>query len=270
MDYELLPINIVILQYKERRRLTMRYIIEEISSPKNAENVGRSALVIEEDGGRMLLSAPAIVPDIPRVVVQAFDPDRDIFYRSREKLTPEELSEEIEIHIPEPLSARMKDRIASSSIAGLALMQYVPADCHAISPLSALEGMLRATGSVNSAILQADNGGLLFVRSAGEDITAHASDYSLKTFLDLSYDGRENVFPDFHASEIIFSGSDIGVFDNFDLGDTLETARRISISDFTSICDFTDDAAILVQMNPHLYTLAIGAASVFVAIMSEA
>jgi len=164
----------------------------------------------------------------------------------------------------------MKDRIAASSITGLVLMQYVPAECHAISPLAALEEILRATGSVNSAILSADNGGLLFVRRSGADITAHASDHSLKTFLELSYDERENIFPDFHASEIILSGPDIDGFENFDLGGSLETGRRISISDFTSICDFADDAAIIVQMNPHLYTLAIGAAAVFAAIVSEA
>src|ERR1700722_9143679 len=135
----------------------MRYTIEEITSPKTVENAGRSALVVEQNGGKLLLSAPAIVPDVQRVVVQAFNPGRDVLFNSPEKLTPEELSEEIAIHVPDSLRARIKERVAASSVAGLALMQYVPADCHAISPLAALEEILHKTGSVNSAILQADN-----------------------------------------------------------------------------------------------------------------
>jgi len=73
----------------------MRYIIEEISSAKTGTYAGRSALVVEYDGGKLRLSAPQIAPDIPRIIVQAFNRECDIFYRSPEKLTPEELSEEI-------------------------------------------------------------------------------------------------------------------------------------------------------------------------------
>jgi len=248
----------------------MRYTIEEISSPKTVENDGRSALVIERDDGKLLFSAPQILPDLPRIVVQGFNPERDIFYRAPEKLTPDELAEEIGIHIPQPLRSRMKDRVTASSIAGLVLMQFVPADRLAISPLVALEEILRAIGSVNSAILEAGNGGLLFVRRAGTEINALASAHSLKEFLNMTIAERENIFPYFNASEIIISGSEVDNPENLDLSDKLETARRISISDFSSIADFADDAAILVQQNPHLYTLTIGAASVFATIASDA
>jgi hypothetical protein len=255
--------------FKVFRSLPMRYITEEIFSANTGSNAGRSALLAEFDGGKLLLGIPTAEVGTARLVVQSFDPERDIFYRSPEKLTPEELSEEIAIHLPESLRARMKERVAASSIGDLVLMQYVPSQVHSISPLAALEEILHAVGDVNSAILQADNGGLLFVRKAGSDIRAHASTHSLKEFLNLDHTERETIFPDFHASEIILSGSDIDHFENFNLGERLETARRISIADFATLCDFTEEAAILVDLNPHRYTLTIGTAYVLSSILSE-
>src|ERR1017187_4257797 len=110
----------------------MRYTIEEISSANTGEKAGRSALLAEYIGGKLLLGTPTAEVATPRIVMQAFNPKRDIFYRSPERLTPEELSEEIAIHLPESLRARIKERAAASSLGDLVLMQYVPAEVHSI------------------------------------------------------------------------------------------------------------------------------------------
>jgi hypothetical protein len=194
------------------------------------------------------------------VVVQAFDPIHDIFYHTQEALTPEELAEEVEIHVPRTLLQKLNSRVVPGTLGGLVLMQHISTSSPTISPLAALKEVLEATGSVNFAILQADNGGILFVRNAGMQFHAGASAHSLKEFLKYSKEERERTFPDFHTSEIILSGYDL------DLGPEI-TSRRVAISDFTPICEFASEAGTLVETNPHRYTLVIGAAAVYAEIL---
>jgi len=219
-----------------------------------------------EDGKLIAADSAGILPS---VTVQAFRPEHDIFYHTPEPLTPAELHEEVAIHIPQTLHESLNDRVFPSTLGSLVLMQYTNPVYPSISPLAALREILLADGSVNSAILQADNGGLLFVRKAGEHFEAHASAHSLKTFLALPEDERDTIFPDFVASEIIMSGYDLDHFEELNLG-PLEESRRIAVSDFLSISTFTEDALKAVELEPHLYTLCIGAASVFAQITKEA
>jgi hypothetical protein len=241
----------------------MQFKIGSSSAAREAESV---SLLFEIAEDRLIAVGEAQPPF--DAIVQSFDPNRDIFYRAPERLTPEELAEEVDIHLPESLRQTLNSRVVPGMLDGLMLMQHIPSACPAIPPLAALEKMLRATGSVNSAILHADNGGILFVRNAGTELHAGASAHSLKAFLSLSEEEREHVLPDFHASEFLLSGYDLDHFQNFDLGQ-LSTSRRIAISDFTGLCEFTSEAATLVEMNPHLYTLAIGAAAIYAEIFNE-
>jgi hypothetical protein len=224
------------------------------------------SLAFEMDGKKLI--ALDHTDGQPNVKIQGFDPAHDIFYHVPESLTPEELADEVEIHVPKPLQQRMDTRVTPGTLDGLILMQHILSSSPSIPPLAALEKILRATGSVNSAIIQADHGGILFVHNAGMEFHAGASAHSLKKFLELSKEERERIFPDFHALEILLSGSDLDHFQNLDLG-SVSTSRRIEISDFTPICVFTSEAAALVEPNPHLYTLIIGAAAVYADIVYE-
>ena len=136
------------------------------------------------------------------VSIQSFDPTRDIFYRAPESLTPDELAEEAEIHVPKPLQQRIDGRVTPGTLDGLVLMQLITSTRPSIPALAALEKILRATGGMNSAILQADNGGSTCSQCRIE-LHAGASPHSLKEFLDLSIEERERIFPDFHALEIL-------------------------------------------------------------------
>jgi hypothetical protein len=224
------------------------------------------SLAFETDGKK--LTALGHTNGLLDVTVQSFNPARDIFYRASESLTPEALEEEVEIHVPKPFQQKINSRVTPGTLDGLVLIQHIPSTTPSIPPLAALEKILRTTGSVNSAVLQADHGGILFVHNAGMEYHAGASAHSLKEFLDLSIEERERIFPDFHALDILLSGPDLDHFQNLDLG-SRSTSRRIEISDFTSLCQFTSEAAVLVESNPHLYTLVIGAAAIYVDILQE-
>jgi hypothetical protein len=219
-----------------------------------------SGLVFRDEPDRLLaLAAGEGVPDI---VVQAYDAERDLFYRTSDAIIPDELEEEVRIHFPKPLIERIEGRPFASSVGDSILIQIVEAGVSAISPLTALAHVLEFSGAVNAAILQADNGGLLFVRRAGEKFTAHASAHSLFEFQALDVESRDKVFPDFTATEILLSGSDLDRSNDFE-DDPLIVARRIRIEDFKGLVDFSEDAANVVSAQPHLYTLAIGAAAVY-------
>ncbi len=236
------------------------------NSTDDARKAEAVALAFETNGNRLTAVANAIAPF--DVVVQSFDPVRYISYRAPEALTPEELSAEVEIHVPRSLPLRMKSRVLPGTLDGLVLMQHIASTSPAIPPIAALEKILRSAGTVNSAMLHADNGGILFVHNAGMEIHAEASAHSLKEFLNVSTEERALIFPDFSASEIILSGYDLDHFQNLDLG-SLSPSRRIAISDFTGLCEFTPEAIALVETNPHLYTLVIGTAAVYAEILRE-
>lgn len=199
---------------------------------------------------------------LPDAIVRAFRSDEDICYRSPAPLTPEELTEEVTIHVPEALHRVPKGRIAPSTLGGLLLMQYVHPAFPVISPLTALAEILRADADINFGILQADNGNLLFARRAGNEFRSYASAHSLKSFLELPREAREEHFPGFHADEVLVSGSDLDHFEHLDLG-PMEITRRISIEDFRSACEFTEKSQTMIEQTPHLYTLAIGAARAY-------
>ncbi|MFI5202798.1 MAG: hypothetical protein ACHQNE_10465 [Candidatus Kapaibacterium sp.] len=214
------------------------------------------------DGRLIILEEGSGLPD---VTVQAFRPAMDIFYRSPESLTPEELAEEISIHVPQSLLQIPQGRLVPSAMGRLVLMQYVHPAFPAISPLVALHEILRATADVNFGILQADNGGLLFLHRSGNEISAYASAHSLRELLELSKGGRESLFPDIHADEVLIGGSDLDHFENLNLG-PIEIARKISIADFLPLCEIMPEVAAIIEHNPHVYTLAIGAARAYAAI----
>ncbi len=244
----------------------MRFIVGT-NIDVDAQNAVRpGSLLFEVEHGQVTAIGP--VENTPDIIVQSFDPSHDIFYLSPDTLTPDELSEEVAIHFPLPLRERMDKRLISGSIGGLVLMQCINNSISGINPLAAFNEILRLAGSVNSAILQADLGGLLFVKRSGVELQAYASARSLKEFLAKTADERNHIFPDFHALEILLSGSDLDHFENIDLG-PLTTSRRISISDFQPICGFTPEATAVVELNPHLYTHVIGAAAVYAEIMTE-
>ena len=221
------------------------------------------SLACEAGEGRLIVLGAGL--GIPDLVVQAFRPAMDIFYRTPELLTPEELAEEVAIHVPQSLHQIPQGRLVPSTLDGLVIMQYVEPAFPAISPLAALGECLRLEADVNFGILQADNGGLLFAHRAGAEIPAYATAHSLKSFLELSADERESLFPTIHAQELLISGSDVDHFENLDLG-PITKARKISMADFLPLCEFTAEAATLIEQNPHLYTVAIGAARAYAVI----
>ncbi|HET6402737.1 MAG TPA: hypothetical protein VFH95_15240 [Candidatus Kapabacteria bacterium] len=221
------------------------------------------SLDCEAGEGRLIILGEG--SGLPGFVVQAFRPAMDIFYRSPELLTPEELAEEVAIHVPQSLREIPQGRLVPSALDGLVLMQYVHPAFPAISPLASLGEILGATADVNFGILQADNGGLLFLHRAGAEIHAYASTYSLKELLELRKDERESLLPSIHADEVLVSGTDLDHFENLDFG-PIEIARKISFADFLPLCEFTPESTSLIEPNPHLYTLAIGAARAYAAI----
>jgi hypothetical protein len=244
----------------------MQFKINSNSTDDTLTKAESIALAFETDGNKLIALGPANAPF--DVTVQMFDPNRDIFYHSPESLTPEELAEEVEIHVPRSLKQKLNGRLVSGTLDGFVLIQNILSACPTISSLPVLKRILCVAGSVNSAILQADGNGILFVRNAGMEFHAGASAHSLKAFLNLSEEEREHVFPDFHASEILLSGSGLDNFENLNIG-PLSTSRRIAISDFLGLCEFTPEAATLVEANPQLFTLVIGAAAVYAEILQE-
>jgi hypothetical protein len=245
----------------------MRFIVGTTIDLDAQSAVRPGSLLFEVERGQVTAIGP--VENTPDVIVQSFDPSNDIFYRSPDTLTPDELSEEVAIHFPQSLREKIDKRVISGSLGGLVLMQCVGSTIPAIAPLSALTEVIRTAGSVNYAILQADRAGLLFVKRSGVELQAYASARSLKDFLTMTTDERNHVFPDFHASEVLLSGNDLDHFENIDLGPPT-TSRRISISDFQLICGFTPEATAVVELNQHLYSLVIGAAAVYAEIIIEA
>jgi hypothetical protein len=244
----------------------MRFKIATSTASNSQSARNEFALLFEYDGVRLLAIGEAEAPF--DLTVQSFDPAHDIFYRTPEALTPEALAEEANIHVPNSLWQKLNKHLLPSTLDGLVLMQHVASDCPAISPLPALTKILLASGTVNSAILCAENGGTLYVRNAGTELHAGASAHSLKELLDFTDQEREEIFPNLHASEILLCGSDLDHFRNLDLG-PLSTSRRVAISDFTELCEFTPRVLALVELNPHLYTLLIGAATVYAEILRE-
>jgi hypothetical protein len=211
---------------------------------------------------------------IPDIMVESFDPTRDLFYRAPATLTPEELSEEAVIHVPKIIREQGHRQIVPSQLGEIILIQSIETERPVIAPLAALAASLEQTGSVNTAIVQADNGGLIFVKRSGESslqerraMQAYISSHSLKEFIELDSESRAIEFPDFIAEEIIVSGSDLDHFSDFDFSPLIQS-RRISMEDFSG-CDFTDDALKLVSQEPHRFTLAIGAAVIFDEILRE-
>ncbi len=227
---------------------------------------GPETISLAFEAGPERLVAVAEGNSTASAAVYGFNPRRDIFYRSPEPLHPQELAEEIKIHVPasfHPLSRRTLAGTAGT----LVLLQQADVVTPAISPLAALGEILRATGDVNSAILHAEQGGVLFLHRAGSEVFAFASARSLKEILELPVDEREAIFPAIHANEIILSGHDLDHFERFDFGPTVE-ARTISMNDFLAVCEFNSAAAEHVELLPHRYTLAIGAAAVVHAVRS--
>jgi len=221
------------------------------------------SLSCEAGEGRLIVLGPA--SGIPDLTVQAFHPAKDIFYRTPEVLTPDELAQEAAIHVPQSLNRIPQGRLVPSTLDGLVLMQHVIPAFPAISPLVALGEFLREEANVNFGILQADNGGLLFVHRAGVVIHAYASAHSLKSYLELPADARESIFPNIHAEELLITGSDLDHFEPDELGPIIK-ARRISIADVLPLCECTSEATSLIEPNPNLYALAIGAARVYAGI----
>ena len=227
------------------------------------ESQGRQANIsirFEAGDGRLIcLEESSSLPD---AIVPSFRCEEDIYYRSPTGLSPDELAEEVSIHIPESMREVPKGRIAPSAFGTLVLMQYVHPAFPAISPLTALAEILRADADVNFGILQADNGNLLFARRAGNDFEGYASTHSLKTFFELPRDEREAHFPGFHADEVVVSGGDLDHFEDIDLG-PMEITRRITLEDLRTGCEFTEASQKMIERAPHLYTVAIGAARAF-------
>ena len=213
----------------------------------------------EEAESLIIIGAADGVPDI---LVPSYDPERDLFYRAPEAVTPEELEQELRIHFPKSFNTSVEGRPSGATIGDAVLIQSVNGDSLPISPLTSLRQVLESAGTVNAAILQADNGGLLFVRRAGENFTAHASAHSLAAFLEMDAAARDEVFPDFTASELLISGSDLDHFTEFP-SDRLTVARPIGLQDFDGLVTYSDEAVSAVSLAPHLYTLAIGAGSVY-------
>ena len=220
----------------------------------------RAELAFEIEGEALILSG--VSEGTPDVVVQAYDPARDVFYSTPEPPSIEELGEELHIHFPESLAGKMEGKPMASMMGASVMMQVVEGPTPTISPLPALRRVLEGFGAVNSAILQCDNGGLLFVRRAGDEYTAHVSTHTISTFVNLTHDERGSIFPDFSAQEVILSGEDLDSLE-FDLSDPLLLMRKIGIQDFVSLIDVTEDVFALVNTTPHRYTLAIGAAVVY-------
>ena len=127
-------------------KFTVEVRTESESLSLRAE-AGEGRLIFVEEGS-----------GLPDVIVQAFRPAMDIFYRAPEPLTPDELVEEVTIHVPQSLHTIPQGRLVPSSLDGLVLMQYVHPAFPAISPLAALAEILRITADVNFGLLQADNG----------------------------------------------------------------------------------------------------------------
>ena len=237
-----------------------------------------SGLAFERDG--MGLVCTGTGDGIPDVIVQAFDPDRDVFYSIPSPLSAGsplkgagELEEEVRVHFPDVLRQRANGRVFPSTLGGVVLMQDVDGEVPVLSPLASLAMILERTGSVNAAILQADNGGMMFLRRAGNAgingaLHAELSPRSLEEFIEIDEDARASYFPNFIADEIITSGSDIDHFTTLDIA-PLTLARRISIEDFAALCQFTPDAMELVTAQPYRYTLAIGAAMLYDEILRQ-
>ncbi len=217
-------------------------------------------LAFENEGD--VLVATQVAEKSADAIVQAFDPARDVCYWTPMPPTSTELEEELRIHFPNSFTSNLSGKAFASTVGRAILMQVVDSSTPAISPLSALRCVLEAIGTVNSAILQADNGGLLFVQRAGEDYIARKSVHSVAAFLNLTYEEREQIFPDFSAQEVILSGSDLGGMD-VDLSDPLLLMRKIGVQDFVALADIAEDLFETVNTAPHLYTLTIGAASIF-------
>jgi hypothetical protein len=238
----------------------VKFVIESKSRKDSA------ILAFEIVAGKLICLGDTADP--ASIHVPAFDPELDIFYRTPEKLSPEELNTEVAIHFPEHLLGRTGRRVIASSLRGAVLLQPQQAGITAISPISALAEVIGKIGDVNSAILEAANGGLLFVHRSGDELSAHFSMHSLWEFAALRKEEREAVFSELVAMEVLVSGSDMDHLPKFKSGD-VPLFRKIAAIDFLPLCEFTEDSLKFVELNPALYTAAIGAASIIATIAKE-
>jgi hypothetical protein len=180
---------------------------------------------------------------LPDIIVQAYDPEHDIAYRSPAPLTPGELEEESHIHIPASLRNQIDRRVLASTLGTQVLMQYTEKLAPAISPLAALRAVLEAIEGVNSAIVEANNAAFVTVHRAANSIEAVLSSQK----------------PDAPAEIILLSGSD-----DIEQNDVEPVVtKHISIEDFGNLCQFTEESLAIVAESPRHYTLAIGAARVY-------
>ncbi|MDP4200646.1 MAG: hypothetical protein Q8922_14640 [Bacteroidota bacterium] len=223
------------------------------------------ALAFELHGERLLCTGER--NGIPDLIVQAYDPAHDISYRVPQEVTSPELEEESQIHVPKSLREQIDRHVLSSTLGSTVLHQFVQRLAPAISPLSALRMVLEPLDGVNAALIEANNGGLSYLHRIGENTDAQLASSSLKSFIEEYAEERSRLSPRPDASSIILSGFDLDHFENFD-SDESRNIRVISIEDFVPLCDFTEDAVRLVGETPHLYTLAIGAACVYMAMLT--
>jgi hypothetical protein len=227
---------------------------------------GALGLSFELATGRLICLGEADA--MPDAIVQAFDPRQDIFYSTPAPLTPHELEVESEIHVPPSLRDQIDRRLLASTLGASVLMQFTEKLAPAISPLSALTMLLEQIGSVNAALLEANNGGIVWAHRAAEHSECNIAAAALTELVNASTAERQKILADFGADTIVVSGSDVDHFEPFDFGDLTET-RTIALADFAGICDFTEDASRHIGEAPHYFTLAIGAAAVYKTILQS-
>lgn len=184
---------------------------------------------------------------LPDIIVQAYDPLHDVAYASPSPLSPHELEEESHIHIPKSLRDQIDRRVLASSLGTQVLMQYTERLCPAISPLAALRALLEPIEGINAAIIEANNGAFAVVHRIANNVEAMFS----------------NELPEAPADLIVLSGSDDSASEYVEPAVT----RRITIEDFGNFCQFTEDAFAVVAESARYYTLAIGAAAVYKAMI---
>ena len=239
----------------------MRFTAASIHTSRPA-----SALDFEIVDGRLL--AVGIGKEPFDLIVHPFDPSNDIFYRTPEPLTPEELEEEIGIHVPVSLHNSLGRKPVASSLGDFLLIQMCDSAFRTIPLFAALKKVLLANETVNSAILHAEEGGIAYVRNAGIDFFGGTTVHSLREFLELSSDERNVIFPDIHAANILVSGSDVQYFDELKL-DAFSSIRKITIADLEPLCGFSEESRKIVTESPHIFSLTIGAAAVYSEIITS-
>ena len=202
-------------------------------------------------------SPERIGPDAIRL--KPIDVARDILYVAPRDLTPSELEEELEVHVPHRLRDVLDGATVVSSIGRNVLIQWADVGPY-FSPLGATATTLDSLDA-ECALLVCEGSGLVLAKKNAVAFVICSQPIALEEFVSLSAEQRGHLFDLSDAREYVMVGSQMTP----ELRDRLETERAPKFRRFDGK-DMARLAGDMARIDPaidgleHVYALAVAAA----------